>query len=157
MGSVSSSQTNLAPRRQLIRAVHRPVLNVRNAAINQHVAVTIGHPERVRAWPHSRVGLHEVVVRSARYANPLTARREVFQLGNRIAMVAYLHGRPPLVAAVFEVVRDWTAQGRADHLPGDGHTPLRQIGDLTEGLLAQVEVTGLTFWTQINDAHGDGT
>src|SRR3990172_6651264 len=95
------TKLTLGPRRELIRAVHRPVLNVRNAAITQHVGVAVRHPERVRAWPHSRVGLHEVVVRSARDANPLTARREVFQPGNRIAMVAYLHGPPPLVSPLF--------------------------------------------------------
>ena len=60
----------------------------------------------------------------------------VVEFGDRVAVVANLHRGPPLVAAIFEVVGDRPWQIRADHLPGDVHPPLGQVGDQGEGFLA---------------------
>ena len=85
----------------------------------------------------------------------MTASVEIFEFCHRVAVVANLHRRPPLVAAILEVIGDRPGQVGADHLPGDVHPPLGQVGDQGESLPAQVEVTGIAFGAQIDDAHGD--
>ncbi len=77
----------------------------------EHVAIAIGDAECVRAWSHTGVGLHKVIVRGARHGDPLPISVEIFELCDRVAVVANLHRRPPLVAAIFKVIADLPPKG----------------------------------------------
>ena len=144
----------LWPRRKLPRAVDRAVLDEGDAAVRQRVAVQVRHAKHVRPHAHAGIGLHEIIVRHARHRHPLTAV-PIFELGDRVAMVANLHSRPPLIAAVFEVIGDRAGEGRADDAPRDRHTPFDRIIDHGKRLAAQIEMPGQALRAQIDDAHDD--
>jgi hypothetical protein len=101
--------TGLWPRRKLAGTVHGAVFDVRYAAIDQQIPIASCHSECLGARPHAGIRLYEVIVVHARNCDPLAAG-QVFQPGNGIPVISDLDGCPPLVAAVFEVVNDRTAQ-----------------------------------------------
>jgi hypothetical protein len=49
-------------RRELRRSGDRAVLHMGDAAVDQQVAVAVGHAEGVRPGAHAGIGLHEVIV-----------------------------------------------------------------------------------------------
>ena len=128
------------------------------ASVDELVPEQVGDAEAVMTRPLLRQRHLEVVVVLARHLDPLAAG-VVFQPHQRVAVVAHLHRQPVgielEVAVVLEVIRDRPRQRRADELPVDRHDASHQIGDLREGLAAQVEVAGRAFRAAVDDAHHD--
>ena len=78
------------------------VFDVGDVAIGEDVAEAVGDAEGVGAWPHA-VDFDKVVPFLAGGFNPLAAV-PIFEFGDGVAMVANLHGRPPLITAILEMI-----------------------------------------------------
>lgn len=134
-------------------AGHIAVFNMGDTAVGEGVAEVVGDAEGVRAWPHA-IGFHEVIPLLARCFNPLAAV-PILEFGDGVAVVTNLHGRPPLVTAILKMVHNRAVYRVAEQLPGNGHAPLRQTGDLGKCLRTHIHIPLGTFRAAVYDADDD--
>jgi len=138
----------------LVAAGNIAIFHVGDAAVNEGVAEDVRDAEGVWPRPHA-AAFDEVVVGCAGDVNPIAVTGLVFELGDGVAVVANLNGRPPLVAAVFEMVNNRPFEGIADLLPAYGNPPLVYFGNLGKRFGTHVNIPVLAFGTHINNADND--